>query len=57
MKIRPVTLVLCACLLAGIIAIALIAPGTMEAKEKLAIELAATPARWTVSSVRARRPA
>lgn len=43
MKIRPVTLVLCVVLLAGIVAIALIAPGTMEAKEKLAIELAATP--------------
>ncbi len=43
MKIRPVTLVLCAVLIAGIIAIALIAPGTMEAKDKLAIELAATP--------------
>ncbi len=43
MRIRPVTLVLCAVLIAGIIAIALIAPGTMEAKEKLAIERSATP--------------
>lgn len=43
MRIRPVTLVLSAILLAGVIAIVLIAPGTMEAKEKLAIELAATP--------------
>ena len=43
MKIKPVTLVLCVLLAAGIAAIALIAPGTMEAKEKLAIELAATP--------------
>ena len=43
MKIRPVTLVLCAVLLIGVIAIIIIAPGTMEAKEKLAIELAATP--------------
>ena len=43
MRIRPVTLVLCLVLIAGIAAIALISPGTMEAKEKLAIERAATP--------------
>ena len=43
MRIRPVTLVLCIVLIAGLIAIALIAPTAMEAKEKLAIELAATP--------------
>ena len=43
MKIRPVTLISGVILLAGLIAIAILAPGTMEAKEKLTIELAATP--------------
>lgn len=43
MKIRPVTLALCLLLAAGAIAIALIAPDTMAAKQRLAVELAATP--------------
>ena len=43
MRIRPVTLVLCLVLIAGLTAIAMIAPGTKEAQERLAVELAATP--------------
>ena len=43
MKVRPVTVALCLLLAAGIVAIAMLAPDTREAKRQLAIELAATP--------------
>ncbi len=43
MKIRPFTVIMCLLLAAGIAAIAMLAPDTRAAKEKLAIELAATP--------------
>ena len=42
-RIRPATLVCGAILAAGIIALLLITPGTMDAKKRLAIEQAATP--------------
>lgn len=42
-RIRPVTVVLCLVLAAGIAAIAVIAPRTRNAKEKLIIEQRATP--------------
>ena len=43
MKIRPVTIILCVLLIGAMVAIALIAPDTMEAKRILHIEQAATP--------------
>ena len=37
MKVRPVTVALCLLLAAGIVAIAMLAPDTKEAKRQLAI--------------------
>lgn len=42
-KLRPITIVLWLVLVAGIAGIAMTAPATKEARERLAIELAATP--------------
>ena len=43
MKLKPLAIALCAVLAAGVIAAALLAPGTLEAKRVLDIEKSATP--------------
>ena len=43
LHIKPITLVLCAMLAGGAVAVALLLPGTLDSRRTLEIERAATP--------------